>query len=238
MTMISVVIPAYNEVQVINKALASVAGQDFPGKFEVIVVDNNSSDGTAEAAKKFHNQLNLKIISEARQGRGAARATGFAAAQGDIICSTDADTIVPPNWLREITTPLSKSGVIAVAGTSKIDEGTALQNKIFNWLQPRVAMWFQKRHGYIWLTGCNSAVKKSAYQTCGGFKPDLNALEDVEIAERLTRHGRILLVTHIPVVSSARRFQHGLIRGLLHYARAYIEMYVFKKSHTHLSDVR
>ncbi|MBI3255846.1 MAG: hypothetical protein HYZ63_02645 [Candidatus Andersenbacteria bacterium] len=128
--------------------------------------------------------------------------------------------------------------MIAVAGTSKIDEGTTIQNAVFNWLQPRLAKLFQKRHGYIWLTGCNSAITKAMYEKCGGFKPDLNALEDVEIAERLVRHGHILLVTHVPVVSSARRFQEGLVRGLLHYAKAYNTMYVLKKGDAHLSDVR
>ncbi|MBI3255845.1 MAG: glycosyltransferase [Candidatus Andersenbacteria bacterium] len=103
--MISIVIPAYNEAQAISKTLASLVAQDFSGEFEVIVVDNNSSDGTAQVAKAFQDKLNLKVIHEPHQGRGAARAAGFAAAQSRIICSTDADTIVPSNWLTEITAP-------------------------------------------------------------------------------------------------------------------------------------
>lgn len=236
--MLSVVIPAYNEAQAIGKTLASLAVQDFPGDFEVIVVDNNSTDNTSQVALSFCHKLNLKVIHEPQQGRGPARATGFAAASGDIICSTDADTIVPPNWLAEITKPLSEPGIIAVAGTSKINEGTAVQKTIFNWLQPFLSKIFQVRHGYSWLTGCNSAVKKDAYEQCGGFHQDLNALEDVEIAGRLKAYGSIELITHVPVTSSARRFRDGLVKGLLHYTKPYINLYILKKDQAHLSNVR
>lgn len=237
--MISVVIPAYNEAQVIEKTLASLTSQDFSGEFEVIVVDNNSTDNTAEVVRQFQHKLNLKIIQEPQQGRGAARAAGFAKAQGDIICSTDADTILPSNWLTEITKPLKTPGVIATAGTCKINEGTPLQNAMFNWLQPRVAKLFEWRHTYPCLTGSSAAVKKEIYEQSGGFHRELNAFEDGEIAKRLSQYGRILLLTHIPVISSARRFmKYGLLPGLLHYAKPYITMYVIKKGHAPLSDVR
>ncbi len=236
--MISIVIPAYNEAQVIAKTLQSLQSQDFSGEFEVIVVDNNSTDKTAEVVRQFQDKLNLKVIYEPQRGRGAARATGFAAAQGEIICSTDADTIVPSNWLTKITAPFIKSDIIAVSGTSKITDGTVMQNIIFNWLQPLLSHLFTWRHGHIWLTGCNSAVKKQVYEQCGGYRQDLQALEDVEIAERLSEHGQILLVTNIPVITNARRFKDGLVQGLLHYVKAYTNMYIVKTGQAHLSDIR
>jgi glycosyltransferase involved in cell wall biosynthesis len=236
--MISVVIPAYNEAQVIGQTLTSLTEQTFTGSFEVIVVDNNSTDNTAQVAKQFVDKLNLKVITEKKQGRGAARAAGFAAAKGDIICSTDADTLLPPNWLTEITAPLSKSGVIASAGTCKINEATPLQNMVFNWLQPHLARLFLWRHKHPCFTGSNAAVFKSAYVKSGGFDPSINAFEDAEIAERLSSHGQIVLLTHLPVISSARRFRKGLIPGLLHYAKPYITMYVFDRRPANLSDIR
>src|SRR5436189_6378134 len=121
--MISIVIPAYNEAEHIGRTLGSLAAQQFDQPFEVIVVDNNSTDNTAEVALQSKANLNLRVIKETHRGRGAARAAGFAAAQGDIICSADADSALPPHWLATITAPLLKDNTyIACAGTCKIED--------------------------------------------------------------------------------------------------------------------
>ena len=236
--MLSIVIPAYNEASGISKTLDSILAQQYTENFEVIVVDNNSTDTTAAIAKSYADRLNLKVLHEPQVGRGAARAAGFAAASGSIICSTDADTIVPSDWLIKITEPLSGPGIVAVAGTSKITEGTPLQNTIFNWLQPTLGHLFEFFHGYIWLTGCNASVRKDAYIKTGGFNRDLNALEDADMGRCLSNIGRIRHITYVPVTSSARRFKGGFVKGLLHYVKPYLHMYLLKKDRIHLHDVR
>ena len=99
---VSVVIPAYNEDMVIDMCLDSFVLQKTKHKFEVIIVDNNSTDNTYNLVKSYENKLNLKVIKEEQKGRGVARNTGFAHATGDIILSTDADAIVPPHWIETL----------------------------------------------------------------------------------------------------------------------------------------
>ena len=99
---ISVVIPAYNEEQSLPATLNSLVNQKTKYDFEVIIVDNNSTDNTGKVAKSYENKLHVKVVQETQKGRGAARKCGFAKAQGDIIASTDADTTLPGNWIESI----------------------------------------------------------------------------------------------------------------------------------------
>lgn len=93
--MISVVIPAFNEEAYIKQCLTSLVNQQTTEAYEVIVVDNNSTDSTIQIVQKFNQLLNLKIIHEKVKGRGSARKRAFYETSGKIILSTDADAIVP-----------------------------------------------------------------------------------------------------------------------------------------------
>ena len=96
---VSVVIPAYNEEECLGDCLRALRRQTFPAEqFEVIVVDNASSDATAAVARR----LGARVVTEPRKGVSRARQAGFEAARGQVIASTDADTRVPPDWLARI----------------------------------------------------------------------------------------------------------------------------------------
>lgn len=109
--MISLVIPAYNETKYLGKLLASVSGQNFYD-YEIIVVDNNSTDDTAKIAEQF----GAKVIKENRQGVAFARQAGFARAQGDIIATTDADTVLPSDWLAKIAAKFGENPRLVAYG--------------------------------------------------------------------------------------------------------------------------
>ena len=94
---ISVVIPAYNEEKYLKQCLASLKKQEVKPD-EIIVVDNNSTDKTAQIAKKF----GVIVLKESRQGITYARNRGFDEAKYEIIARCDADTILPPNWIKRI----------------------------------------------------------------------------------------------------------------------------------------
>src|SRR5579885_2506952 len=93
---ISLVIPAHNEESHLAACLDAVAAQTVR-PFEVIVVDNNSSDATAEVARSYSF---VRVVREPRQGLAFARDAGFDAARGELIGRIDADTLLPPNWVE------------------------------------------------------------------------------------------------------------------------------------------
>ena len=92
---LSVVIPAYNEPLTLPLCLQSQVG--YPN-YEIIVVDNNSTDDTVKIAREY----GVKIVSEKSPGVCAARDAGFKVARGEIVVSTDSDCIHPVDWLAGI----------------------------------------------------------------------------------------------------------------------------------------
>lgn len=115
----SVIIPVHNSEKYIGDCLESVLKQDFKN-FEVIVVDNNSTDKTKEIIFEFAKKhKNLKYIFEPKIGRGVARNTGEKMSQGKIILMTDSDCIVPENWIRNMAEPILAKKTQAVQGSEK-----------------------------------------------------------------------------------------------------------------------
>ena len=108
---VSIVIPAYNEEKIIKKALDSVINQVEAAE-EIIVVDNNSTDKTAEIAKK----LGVKVVCEEKQGMTPARNRGFNTAKYDIIARIDADVVVPPDWVKRIRKNFETKRIDALSG--------------------------------------------------------------------------------------------------------------------------
>jgi glycosyltransferase involved in cell wall biosynthesis len=93
---VSIFIPAYNEERYLNIVLDSVAAQTTTPD-EVIVVDNNSTDGTAAIARSYRF---VKLVSEQQQGKGHASHRGFLTAQSELVARIDADTILEPDWIE------------------------------------------------------------------------------------------------------------------------------------------
>mgnify|MGYP000595608121 CR=1 FL=1 len=117
--LISVIIPAYNSEKTLEQCLKSVLSQTEIN-FEVIVVDNNSTDKTKEIINHFCKiDKRVRYVFEPKKGRGAARNAGIKLAKGKIIAMTDSDCIVPNNWLKEITKPIVFENEKAVMGGDK-----------------------------------------------------------------------------------------------------------------------
>ncbi|WFR71785.1 glycosyltransferase family A protein [Prescottella defluvii] len=103
--LVSVVLPALNATPVIDVQLAALAGQDYPGEFEVIVADNGSTDGLARhlSGHPLAERLRLRRVDAgAAPGAAHARNVGVDAARGDFIVFCDADDQAHPQWLRRL----------------------------------------------------------------------------------------------------------------------------------------
>lgn len=233
---VSTVIPAYNEEKYIGDCLKSLTNQQTSLNYEVIVVDNNSTDKTAEVVKSFKDKLNLRLINEKKQGRGAARAKGFEKARGDVILSTDADTIVYPEWINTLVNGISGEVVATTTSCRTLDLGF-IKDAVFNFVQPTVTYLYRIIFGNFWLAGFSFAILRSAYQKSGGFNPNLQALEDTDLASRVVKLGKIKFINK-PVIFSGRRFKKGLISGLFEYIKTFIFAYTLKRGPVYMGNPR
>lgn len=178
---ISVVLASFNEEKLLPRCLESLNKQLYPkDKFEVILVDNGSTDKTAEIAKKAGiRYLHYTEI----QGCGASRQFGAENAKGSIIAFTDPDTIVPNNWLEKIDKELSDPSIVCIGGQARPDKDSPMQNVLFGFYNL-----FHKTNHYlgkpiIW--GFNMAIKKEQYNQVGGINKNLLSSDDWDLALRL-----------------------------------------------------
>lgn len=235
---VSIVIPAFNEEKYIVNTLFSLlkSEQKTEINYEVILVENNSSDKTAQLAENFKNGMDLKIIHEKKQGRGAARARGFKEAKGQIVLSADADTIFYRGWIETLSSAL-KGNVIGVTTSCKINDSSPLKNVILNLLQPVSMVCYRLLLGHYWLSGFSSGILKSVYQASGGFDPSLQSMEDIDLSFRVAKLGKIKFINK-PVTFSGRRFKKGFLVGVFDYVRLFIKAFVLKKRNIYLDNPR
>lgn len=99
---ISVIICSWNNAKLLHRTLSRLGKVTIPPHilWELILVDNNSTDSTAQVAKEFESKLPLKYFFEARQGLALARNLGIEKSSGELIIFTDDDVLIPPHWIE------------------------------------------------------------------------------------------------------------------------------------------
>jgi glycosyltransferase involved in cell wall biosynthesis len=205
----SVIVPAYNEAAYLGRALHSLQHQDYDGDYEIIVVDNNSTDETAAIAAGH----GVRVVSEPEQGVCAARQRGVDCARGEIIISTDADTTQPRDWLRTIDAGFAASDrVIAIAGPCRYENPSWWAKAFPTLLFGLVALIYALTGFVFYVSATNIAVRRSAFP---GY--DLNLTQggdELDLLRRLRRHGSVSWARHNVVITSARRLERGLLYNL------------------------
>ncbi len=122
---LTVIIPAYNEGAMVEKAIYSVAAADYPAeKLEIICIDDGSRDNTwlyIQRAQKRHPNLVKALRFPENRGKKAALYAGFTRGAGEIFVTVDSDSVIEPDALRHLVAPLQQDGQIgAVAGNVKV----------------------------------------------------------------------------------------------------------------------
>lgn len=207
---VSIVIPAYNEEDFLQACLEAIARQTVQ-PFEVIVVDNNSTDRTAEIARSFPF---VTLLSERRQGVVFARDRGFNAARGDIIGRIDVDTIVPESWVRDIQTIFADSSAAAVSGVMHYDVGLKQTvDKIDLFFRRRLARLLGETDT-VFLQGANAAIRRAAWlQTEKRLCRRGNMHEDFDLAIHLQEVGyEVAFDERLHANISARRTDVGFLQ--------------------------
>lgn len=220
---ISVIIPAYNEEKYISVCLKSVANQDFPkDKYEIVVVDNNSTDRTRELVRKKFPQV--RLVEEKKQGVVFARIKGIETAKGKIIAFIDADSFAPKNWLKNISRAFKDPNLTSVGGF--IDYRP--KNLSIKLSEVVMQKW-QLLTKMIYTS--NLSFRKDAYNESGGFSPKINFGEEIDISLKLKKTGRVIILKDNSVISSSRRLiSPGILFDLLRYQINLLSILFFKKS--------
>lgn len=213
---VTVVIPTLNEERFLPRCLASLERQTLPPR-EVIVVDGGSRDGTLEIARDF----GARVIQIKEKGIARARHIGFESARTPFIASTDADAVVPKNWLEELVLPFKDRSVVGTFGPLRFKEdGLDFVGEALTLVQ-RLSLLLRIPVFY----GPNFAVRKEAFlrvdgflEPGGDFPKGYPEADDLLIGLKLGRVGRVVFLPRLRVLASPRKLDFkGVIRNLCLY---------------------
>lgn len=182
---VSIVIPVYNEAGHLGACLEAIARQTHK-PHEVIVVDNNSTDGSREVASSF---AFVQLLTESKQGVVHARTTGFDAVSGDIIARLDADSIIADDWVAKVSAVFDDKSIDAVSGIALYYNVAAapLFNAIDLFFRRRLERQLRDRL-YLW--GANMAIRRESWQLASHALCQHGGLhEDYDLAIHLQELG-------------------------------------------------
>lgn len=209
--MISVVIPALNEEQLIGPCLRSVRDQAFHGNYEVIVVDNGSTDDTVQIAEKHADY----VFIEEQKGKYAAANTGARQAHGNILAFLDADTIVQPNWLSTIHETFQKPAIVGATCLIKPIRYSFRKFVVFTLYHQFVK--YSIKLGITKTWGAVLVVRKNVFNQVDGFNK-MPKFEDQDLVARIRDKGKFTLMEDTFAETSPERLeQNGLLGSIKHY---------------------
>jgi GT2 family glycosyltransferase len=183
--LVSVVIPVRNGARDLPRCLASIAAAGSHISAEVIVVDNGSTDGSAEIARA----AGARVLVASGVRVGAVRNAGARQARGGIVAFVDSDNEVAPTWLVSCVEALTDPGAGAAGLLCQAPaDGTWVQ-RLYDLLRRRP----EQRVEIEWLGAANLAMRRDVFDEIGGFDESLEACEDVDLCRRIRRTGRRLM---------------------------------------------
>lgn len=211
---VSIVIPAYNEENIIRQCLIAAIYQSVPAD-EILVVDNRSTDGTCGIVRQMQLEYPdspIKLLQHsAEQGLIPTRNFGFDSASGNIIGRIDADSVLEPNWVEQVLAGFDESEVAATTGPVVYYDmpmqrwGLLADDKI------RQLVLKLARKQYHFLFGSNMAIRRTAWEqiresTCRDEADEMH--EDIDLSLHLAE--RDLVIRYLPAMvsgMSARRLE-------------------------------
>jgi cellulose synthase/poly-beta-1,6-N-acetylglucosamine synthase-like glycosyltransferase len=223
---VSVIVPAYNEERTIGPSIASILASDYP-HFEVIVVNDGSTDGTVSALRRFITAGSIVFIDKANGGKSSALNAGIARASGEIILFTDADSLFRTDTIRKAARWFVDPAIHAVCGndTPAVPE-TGLQRLLV--LTTHIGTGFVRRALSFMnvmpiISGNTGVIRREWLGRVGGFREIWG--EDLDLTFRLQRAGaRIVYDSDVVVACDVPRTVVALWKQRMRWTRSYLKI--------------
>lgn len=207
----SVIVPAHNARATLGACLQALLRQTLPPeRYEIIVVDDGSTDGTDRVAAAF----GVQVLRQPRKGPAAARNAGAAIARGTIVVFTDADCAPCPDWLERMLAPFADPTVVGVKGAYRSAQRALLPRFIQAEYEDKYDR-LRQCDRIAFVDGYAAAYRRAIFLAEGGFDPvfPVPSAEDIEFSFRLARRG------HRLVFAPEARVYHQHAIALRHYLR-------------------
>jgi glycosyltransferase involved in cell wall biosynthesis len=200
--LLSVIIPAYNAADTLGQQLEALKAQIYKGEWEIIVVDNCSTDQTAELVREYQRQLpHLRLVhAPEKRNRSYARNIGVQAARGEVFLFCDADDIIAADWITALAKELEDHDFVC----------GVIEAQTLNPCPPPT-LYSEKGANYSYLNflpialGGNFAIFLEAFEAVGGFSEEFPRCQDVELSWRLQLQG--YPIQHVPTAVIYGRFK-------------------------------
>lgn len=223
---VSVLVPAYNEERTIALSLRSMLVSDYPD-FEVIVVNDGSTDGTEAEVQPFLADARVRYLKKENAGKATALNHGLAAARGEIVLFTDADSLFEPDTIGNGVAYFVDPGIGAVSGNDTVLVPHGPMQKMLV-ITSHIGTGFVRRAlsllGVLQIISGNlGLVRTEILRGIGGFRPVWG--EDLEVTLRLKRHGvRVVYGAATRVLAECPSTIRSLWRQRVRWLRSYIKI--------------
>lgn len=190
----SVIIPVYNRPDEVRELLQSLTEQTYRN-FEVVIIEDGSSDSCESVVDNFHNELDITYHYKENSGQGFSRNVGFEIANGDYFIIFDSDCLIPPHYFKTVNKRLKTDWLDAYGGPDRAHKSfTPLQKAIsYSMTSPFTTGGIrgnEQHSGTFHPRSFNMGISREVFEETGGFKITRMG-EDIEFSIRIIRNGFI-----------------------------------------------
>ncbi|MFQ5583682.1 MAG: glycosyltransferase [Calditrichia bacterium] len=230
----SIIVPSFNRQKEIGELIESLIQLKFPAdRFELIIADDGSTDGTEVLVGKFQERVNFPLYfhSQKNQGPGAARNMGMEKARGDFFIFIDSDCTVSAEWLKAIDTALREEQADAFGGPDSYRDDFPLLLKAINYSMTSfittggIRGHNKKKLGKFYPRSFNMGLSREVYRQIGGFGA-LRHGQDIEFSNRIIKSGaKVVSVPQAIVYHKRRTSLKKFFRQVFNWGVARINLY-------------